>query len=80
VDPRPATNPGRFKKDRRRPVHQIVGVGGQARVVASQLDCGPGLGEAQLITQVYRMHHRFQLMKPVRAFAKNVQEQIHFAG
>jgi hypothetical protein len=61
-------------------MHQIARVSGQRRIAAGELAalCRPGEGQA--IAEVDGMEERFQLVKPVRALAEDVQQQVDLAG
>src|SRR5688572_1099250 len=61
-----------------RAMNEITCIGGQRRIAARQIDAAVRALKAEFITQVHRLHHRFQLMKAVGALAENVQQQIDF--
>ncbi|MBI3192338.1 MAG: hypothetical protein HYZ36_06705 [Pedosphaera parvula] len=71
---------GGQEKGRGRAMHQIAAVDRQAWVTAREVNACSRTLEAQRIVQGHGMHDGFQLVKAIRAFAKDVEQQIDLAG
>ena len=62
------------KKQLRRAIRQVPAIRREAGLAAAQLDAPARSLEAQPVKHRHRLEHRFEFVKTVPAFAKDVQQ------